>query len=217
MQDPIHPPGTIEETLPKEKHLGLVDMATVAAPVAAEQPKLPTGTITQLGECLNLEDIEASQHAQQHCFGRYHQLTTLQRAPDRRHGPPQTEGVWQVTLRTAPPPNPSPPRLLTRPALAAYYASAADDELTKDRNRSIWDTCRLRPRVLRDVTNADLSASLLGYQTALPVFLAPAAMGRLAHPEGERLLARAASQAGIPYIASPRGSVAGASGDSTSG
>ena len=61
MQDPIHPPGTIESTLPKEKHLGDVDMSTVAKAEAAEQPKpVAAGAITKLGECLNLEDIEVS-------------------------------------------------------------------------------------------------------------------------------------------------------------
>lgn len=58
-QDPIHPPGTIESALSPDKHLGEVDMSTVAAPVAAaDVPRAPLGPITQLGECLNLEDIE---------------------------------------------------------------------------------------------------------------------------------------------------------------
>ena len=60
-QDPIHPPGTIEETLPKDKHLGEVDMSTVAKAEEAEETRpQAAGAITQLGECLNLEDIEVS-------------------------------------------------------------------------------------------------------------------------------------------------------------
>lgn len=34
----------------------------------------------------------------------------------------------------------------------------------------------------------------------MPVFISPAAMGRLAHPEGEKCLVRAAAANGIPYI-----------------
>lgn len=70
----------------------------------------------------------------------------------------------------------------------------------KNWNQDSWSQVRLRPRILRDVTNADLSTTMLGNKAALPIFIAPAAMGRLAHPEGEKLLVRVAASAGIPYI-----------------
>jgi L-lactate dehydrogenase (cytochrome) len=44
---------------------------------------------------------------------------------------------------------------------------------------------------------------MLGYKASLPIFIAPAAMGRLAHTEGEKCLTRAAASHGIPYIVSP--------------
>lgn len=59
---------------------------------------------------------------------------------------------------------------------------------------------RLRPRVLRDVLAADVSTSMLGFKSSLPIFISPAAMGRLAHPDGEKALARAAGASGFPYI-----------------
>lgn len=34
----------------------------------------------------------------------------------------------------------------------------------------------------------------------MPIYISPAAMGRLAHPEGERCLARTAASHGIPYV-----------------
>lgn len=107
----------------------------------------------------------------------------------------------------------------------AYYRSAADDELstfyfsitelwTEDRslyslilrraahdwNRQAFSRVRLRPRVMRDVSTVDLTTTLLGHKSALPFFIAPAAMGRLAHPDGEKCLARGAKIHGIPYV-----------------
>lgn len=41
---------------------------------------------------------------------------------------------------------------------------------------------------------------MLGFKSSLPIFISPAAMGRLAHPDGEKALARAAGSSGFPYI-----------------
>jgi hypothetical protein len=77
----------------------------------------------------------------------------------------------------------------------------------KNWNHDSFAAVRFRPRVLRDVTQADLSTTMLGQPTSLPIFVAPAAMGRLAHPEGEKCLARIAGEQGIPYIVSANSSV----------
>lgn len=67
-------------------------------------------------------------------------------------------------------------------------------------NNSAYDLIRFRPRVLVDVEQADLSTTILGRKSSLPLFIAPAAMGRLAHPDGEKCLARVAEEFGFPYI-----------------
>lgn len=54
-----------------------------------------------------------------------------------------------------------------------------------------------RPRVLRPVQDVDTRTSILGIPTSLPLFVAPAAMARLAHPDGELALARGAKAEGI--------------------
>ncbi|GAA5978120.1 hypothetical protein JCM5350_007402 [Sporobolomyces pararoseus] len=89
----------------------------------------------------------------------------------------------------------------------AYYRSAADDELTHNWNRQSFSRLRLRPRVMRDVSTVDLTTKILGHKSALPFFIAPAAMGRLAHSEGEKCLARGAQHHGIPYVVSANSSV----------
>lgn len=48
---------------------------------------------------------------------------------------------------------------------------------------------------------------MLGQPMSMPIFVAPAAMGRLAHPDGEKCLARVAGEQGIPYIVSANSSV----------
>jgi len=43
---------------------------------------------------------------------------------------------------------------------------------------------RFRPRVLVDVSNIDMSTSILGYPISAPIMIAPTAMHKLAHPKG---------------------------------
>jgi 4-hydroxymandelate oxidase len=77
-----------------------------------------------------------------------------------------------------------------------YIAGGADDEVTLRRNREAFERIELRPRALVDVSEVDLSASVLGQAVDTPVLLAPVAVQRLAHPEGELATARAAATAG---------------------
>src|SRR6266540_4337039 len=77
-----------------------------------------------------------------------------------------------------------------------YIAGGADDEVTLRRNREAFERIELRPRALVDVSKVDLSTSILGQDIELPVILAPVAVQRLAHPEGELATARAAAAAG---------------------
>ena len=77
-----------------------------------------------------------------------------------------------------------------------YIAGGADDELTLRRNREAFERIELKPRALVDVSVIDLSTKVLGQRVEMPVLLAPVAVQRLAHPEGELATARAAAQAG---------------------
>ncbi|OCF35395.1 L-lactate dehydrogenase [Kwoniella heveanensis BCC8398] len=79
----------------------------------------------------------------------------------------------------------------------AYYASAADDEITKEDNNSDYKNIRFRPRVLRPVKEADASTKILGYDSKIPLWISPAAMAKLGHPLGEVNLTRGAHSSGI--------------------
>lgn len=77
-----------------------------------------------------------------------------------------------------------------------YYAGAAGDERTLADNRAAWGRRHLRPRVLVDVTEIDASTTVLGIDVDLPVLVAPVALQKMAHPDGEAGMARAATAAG---------------------
>jgi 4-hydroxymandelate oxidase len=88
------------------------------------------------------------------------------------------------------------------PAAWAYYAGGAYDEHALRDTPAVWSAFRLRPRVLTDVSRIDLSTTILGRPSALPVGIAPAAMHRLAHREGELASARGATAAGAIQVLS---------------
>lgn len=79
----------------------------------------------------------------------------------------------------------------------AFYSSAATDLVTLKNNKELVRRIMIRPRVLRNVTHVSLERSILGFKCSAPFFIAPAAMGRLAHPDGEVALSRAAANEGI--------------------
>ena len=78
----------------------------------------------------------------------------------------------------------------------AYFAGGAGDEVTLRENVAAFRRLTLRPRVLFDVTNISTATTVLGTDVALPVLIAPLAMQRMAHPDGEVATARGAAAAG---------------------
>lgn len=87
-----------------------------------------------------------------------------------------------------------------------YYAGGAGDELTLQENRAAFEHIRLRPRVLVDVSAVDMRTTVLGTPVTMPIVVAPSALQRLAHPEGECATARGVGEAGTLMIASSEAS-----------
>ncbi|KAJ1988494.1 Hydroxyacid oxidase 1 [Coemansia spiralis] len=73
-----------------------------------------------------------------------------------------------------------------------YYQSGAQDMITLRENQRAFDRILIRPRVLRDVSQIDTTTTVLGQQVSSPICIAPTAMQRMAHPDGECATARAA-------------------------
>jgi len=80
-----------------------------------------------------------------------------------------------------------------------YIDGGSDDEVTLNRNTSSFNTFDLIPNVLSDVSNIDMSTSVFGQKVSFPLFLAPTAMHRLYHHEGEAAAAKAAEKMGTMY------------------
>ncbi|MBX7515531.1 alpha-hydroxy-acid oxidizing protein [Qipengyuania sp. GH38] len=78
-----------------------------------------------------------------------------------------------------------------------YIDGAADDELTKARNTSAFDSVDLVPDVLAGVGKIDTSCTIMGRKSALPLMLSPTALQRAFHRDGERAVASAAEKFGL--------------------
>jgi 4-hydroxymandelate oxidase len=88
------------------------------------------------------------------------------------------------------------------PAARAYICSAAGDEISLRWNREAFDRVALLPRVLTGARSVDTRVNLFGDELAHPILLAPAAMHRLAHRDGELATAKGASAAGSAVVLS---------------
>ncbi|WP_377512915.1 alpha-hydroxy acid oxidase [Octadecabacter sp. R77987] len=107
-------------------------------------------------------------------FGRYPAISDLKRAARRRI----PLFVWE------------------------YLDSATGAETVPQRNRAALDNVRLRPSILHGELTPDTATTFLGREYPLPFGVAPVGMSGLIWPDAERLLARAATDAGLPYALS---------------
>ena len=88
-----------------------------------------------------------------------------------------------------------------------YIDGAADDEVTYRRNTEAFERCDLVPNVLAGVADVDLSTEVMGQKLDMPFFLAPTAMQRMFHHEGERAVGAAAEKFGTMFGVSSLGTV----------
>lgn len=84
----------------------------------------------------------------------------------------------------------------------AFFSSAATDCHTHRANNDFFRRIWLRPRIMRDIGSLDTKMTILGNEMPFPLFASPAAMAKLAHPEGELVIARGTTKAGIAHIVS---------------
>ena len=92
-------------------------------------------------------------------------------------------------------------------SLFHYIDGGSDDEITLSRNTESFNKCDLIPNVLAGMNKVDLSINLFGQKMKLPFFLAPTAMQRLFHHDGEKAIAKVAQKEGIMVGVSTIGTV----------
>src|SRR5262245_31124700 len=83
-----------------------------------------------------------------------------------------------------------------------FFAGGSADEITLRENRTGFDELDLYFHVLAGVEKRDLSATLFGDRTAMPVLIAPMGFHKMAHPDGEIATTRASAAAGIIHVVS---------------
>jgi len=83
-----------------------------------------------------------------------------------------------------------------------YVAGSASGERTARANLAAFDRWRIVPRMLRDVSERDLSVDLLGHHLPAPLLLGPVGVQNIIHPEAELAVSRAASSLGVPFVLS---------------
>lgn len=117
------------------------------------------------------------------------------------------------------PPSPIPPEVVCladyeRLALArmdasaqAYFNGGAADEITLRDNEQAWSKLRLQSRVLRSLAGGDTSLELFGRRLAHPILLAPVALQRWLHPDGEAATVQAAAALEAGMVLSTQSSV----------
>lgn len=86
-----------------------------------------------------------------------------------------------------------------------YTDGSADQEISLARARQAFEDIEFQPRVLRDVSDVDLSSTVLGKKVAMPFGIAPTGFTRMMHTEGEIAGSQAAEAAGIPFSLSTMG------------
>jgi isopentenyl diphosphate isomerase/L-lactate dehydrogenase-like FMN-dependent dehydrogenase len=83
-----------------------------------------------------------------------------------------------------------------------YVAGGAGEEITIRANRAAFERWRIVPRMLVDVSERDLSTTVLDIDLPAPVMLAPVGVMSIVHEEAEKAVARAARELGLPMILS---------------
>ncbi|PVH18603.1 uncharacterized protein CXQ87_001534 [Candidozyma duobushaemuli] len=83
------------------------------------------------------------------------------------------------------------------PSAWYYYSSAADDEVTLRENHNAFSRIFFKPRVLVDVSNVDLSTTLMGSPASVPFYSSATAQGKLGHPDGECSIAKGCGKEGV--------------------
>lgn len=86
-----------------------------------------------------------------------------------------------------------------------YIDGGSYQEVTLKNNLSAFSNIHLRQRILRDVSNIDLSCSLLNKQLAMPIVLAPIGLAGCYARRGEQQALTAANSANIPFCLSTVG------------
>lgn len=87
-------------------------------------------------------------------------------------------------------------RLVLSDPVFGWVEGVGGEGVARDRNRAAFDRWKLVMRVLRDVSELDLTTEVLGHRLSAPVMIAPVGLQKTLHAEGETAMARGVADAG---------------------
>lgn len=93
-------------------------------------------------------------------------------------------------------------REVLSPEADAYVAGSAGSESTEAANREAFRRHQLVPRMLRDVSERDLSIDLLGHTHPTPLILGPVGVLSIVHDDAELAVAQGAGALDVPFVLS---------------
>ncbi|KPI41605.1 Cytochrome b2, mitochondrial [Cyphellophora attinorum] len=167
--DEIHAPSIISNGLPANARKGVLDEATITEEWKNQQ--------------------EQRQRQDRHISPSTSKATTIN--PSK---PPLSSIINLRDFELA-------AKATATPKTWAFYSSASDDVITRDLNNSLLTRILLRPRVMRRVSQITTTTRApfpgIDFESSFPLFISPAAMARLIHPDGELAIARACKTKGI--------------------
>jgi L-lactate dehydrogenase (cytochrome) len=88
-----------------------------------------------------------------------------------------------------------------------YVEGGALQELSIQRAKDAFKRVEFRPRVLTGVANVDLTTTILGKPTSMPIIFAPTGYSRMMHYRGEYAVAASATKNDLIYSLSTMGTV----------
>ena len=86
--------------------------------------------------------------------------------------------------------------------LFEFVDRGTEDEIALRSNRAEFERIKVRPRVLVDVSQRSLQAKMAGFETSMPIAVAPTGAAGLLWFDGEIEIAKAAARHGIPFTLS---------------
>ena len=228
--DPIHPSDTLTKYLPQEFHLGPVDPKTkrkkpAGSANAKESAKADSakarGPVTENSSVVDEYDVEYDEQENKlplPVSAAADEDVTLENESeydDDDDDPPSEEELQRRKMVSLKPDlgqiyNLHDFEFVARETMErtawAYYSSGADDEIALRNNHLAYQKVFFKPKVLVDVSLIDLSTKMLGTATSVPFYITATALGKLGHPDGEKVLTRAAARQDviqmIPTLAS---------------
>jgi len=171
--DPVHPKDIMEKLLKPSLTMGEVDVATITEEHIAKPPapKAPPPKPKKQASSESIEDDVVAEFVK----------------------PPLAAMLNTFDFESV-------AREVMESQAWGYYSSGGDDEITLRDNHMAFQRITMRPRILVNVREIDMTTEVLGVPSALPLYFTATALGKLAHQDGEVAIVRAAKKAGVVYM-----------------